>query len=70
MQTQRIRHTTSRKAITLLANEGKLPPEYKAHILSGIWECHIAPDWLMLWTQNDSELTLILLETGTHSDLF
>ena len=35
------------KAITLLANEGKLPPEYKAHILSGrlsgIWECHIAP---------------------------
>lgn len=62
------------KAITLLANEGKLPPEYKAHILSGrlsgILECHIAPDWLMLWTQNDSELTLILLETGTHSDLF
>lgn len=34
------------------------------------WECHIEPDWLMTWEQNDMELTLLFLQTGTHSDLF
>ena len=38
--------------------------------LEGIWECHISPDWLMLWDQDDEKLTLLLLDTGTHSDLF
>ena len=32
--------------------------------------CHISPDWLLVWEQNDTELTLLFLETGTHSDLF
>ena len=36
----------------------------------GIWECHITPDWLMLWEQNDEKLTLLFLNNGTHSDLF
>lgn len=36
----------------------------------GQWECHIEPDWLMTWEQNDMELTLLFLQTGTHSDLF
>ena len=53
---------------------GSLPAEYKPHILSGqfsgYWECHIKPDWLLIWEQNDKELTLLLLNTGTHSDLF
>ena len=31
---------------------------------------HIQPDWLMTWEQNDTELTLLFLQTGTHSDLF
>lgn len=36
----------------------------------GQWECHIQPDWLMTWEQNDTQLTLLFLQTGTHSDLF
>lgn len=63
-----------RDAVHLLAQEGSLPPKYKAHKLSGryasVWECHIAPDWLLLWEQDDTELVLLLLDTGTHSDIF
>jgi mRNA interferase YafQ len=33
-------------------------------------ECHIQPDWLLIWIQNDKTLTLLLTATGTHSDLF
>ena len=61
-------------AIRLLATNGSLPAQYRPHKLSGnldgIWECHIQPDWLMMWEQNDSQLTLLFLRTGTHSDLF
>ncbi|MDE6549539.1 MAG: type II toxin-antitoxin system YafQ family toxin, partial [Muribaculaceae bacterium] len=32
--------------------------------------CHIEPDWLLVWEQNDFELILLLIETGTHSDIF
>ena len=35
-----------------------------------VMECHIQPDWLLVWLQNDNELTLLLTDTGTHSDLF
>ena len=60
--------------VRLLAETGTLPAKYHPHILTGnyagIWECHIEPDWLLLWKQNDTELTLLLLDTGTHSDLF
>ena len=62
------------QVITLLQKDGSLPAEYKAHTLSGqfpgCWECHIKPDWLLIWQQDDKELTLLLLNTGTHSDLF
>lgn len=62
------------EAITILSSTGTLPPEYRAHILSGkydgIWECHIKGDWLMMWEQFDDELRLIMLSTGTHSDFF
>jgi mRNA interferase YafQ len=61
-------------AMTLLAATGSLPEQYRPHKLSGnlqgIWECHIQPDWLMLWEQNDTELILLFTGTGTHSDLF
>ena len=61
-------------AIDLLAEKGSLPQEYRPHKLVNqkldIWECHIQPDWLMTWGQNDIELTLLFLQTGTHSDLF
>ena len=62
------------EAIALLAETGTLPAKYRPHKLSGqfdgCWECHIQPDWLMTWKQNDTELTLLFLKTGTHSDLF
>lgn len=61
-------------AVTLLASTGTLPPLYHPHKLVNqkveTWECHIQPDWLMTWEQNDTELTLLFLQTGTHSDLF
>ena len=62
------------EAMDLLAATGTLPAKFKPHHLSGKfdrqWECHIQPDWLMTWEQNDTELTLLFLQTGTHSDLF
>ena len=61
-------------AMRLLAATGTLPAQYRPHKLSGNlqgqWECHIQPDWLMTWQQNDTELILLFLQTGTHSDLF
>lgn len=63
-----------RKAITILVEKECLPKEYKPHILhgnhEGEWEAHIKPDWLLVWEQNDEELTLLMLTTGTHSDVF
>lgn len=57
-----------------LQNGEPLPPSCRPHKLSGNhegeWECHIAPNWLLIWEQNDTELTLLMLSTGTHSDLF
>jgi mRNA interferase YafQ len=61
-------------AIALLRKTGTLPAKYRPHKLSGNrqgqWECHIQPNWLMTWEQNDTQLTLLFLQTGTHSDLF
>lgn len=63
-----------KEVVTLLVNNGTLPSVYKPHKLvgnrKGEWECHIQPDWLLIWQQNDDELTLLLMNTGTHSDLF
>lgn len=63
-----------RNVINKLAETGTVPAEYRPHKLSGrfkrAWECHIEPDWLLVWEQNDTELILLLLQTGTHSDIF
>ena len=63
-----------REAIRILATEGKLPEKYLPHQLhgdrKGQWECHIQPDWLLVWKQYDQELVLVMLNMGTHSDLF
>ncbi len=60
--------------IQLLSETGALPPTYHPHKLSGtlegLWECHIQSDWLLIWEQNDKELTLLFLQTGSHSDLY
>ena len=61
-------------AIDLLQKNGSLPSKYKPHMLSGnysgLWECHIRPDWLIIWEQDNETLTLLFMNTGTHSDLF
>lgn len=60
--------------IDLLRNEKKLPEKYCDHELNGNWkgfrECHIRPDWLLIYYIEKGELRLALLRTGTHSDLF
>lgn len=61
-------------AVNFLQKCGRLPEEYSAHRLkgnfAGCWECHLEPDWLLVWRQNNKELELIFVDTGTHSDLF
>ena len=60
--------------IILLADGTQLPAKNKPHKLTGdykdCWECHIQPDWLLIWQININTNTLILIRTGTHSDLF
>lgn len=62
------------EAIAILAETGTLPRKYKPHPLrgkyTGCMECHLQPDCLLIWQQNDRELILLLIEIGTHSDLF
>ena len=52
----------------------KLDAKYRDHPLHGNWEgfreCHIQPDWLLIYLIEDDILTLTLSETGTHSELF
>lgn len=63
-----------RKVVDTLAADGKLPAKYKPHVLkgnySGLWECHIQPDWLLIWEQKDTIKLITLVRTGTHADLF
>lgn len=60
--------------ISLLANGEKLPAKYKDHALTGNYsgyrECHIEPDWLLVYEIRNEELILILTRTGTHADIF
>jgi len=62
------------EVINLLANEQPLPEKYKDHQLTGNYvgcrECHITPDWLLIYEVDKDELLLLLTRTGTHSDLF
>ena len=60
--------------VTRLANGEPLDPRHKDHPLSGEWsghrECHIQPDWLLIYRYENDILVLALTRTGTHSDLF
>ena len=66
------------EAVEILVQIGALPFSYNPHQLTGfkkknnqrVMECHIKPDWLLVWTQNDEVLTLMLVDTGSHSTLF
>lgn len=63
-----------KEIITKLARGETLPDKNKDHALSGKWigyrECHIQPDWLLVYRIEDNVLVLTLSRTGTHSDLF
>lgn len=60
--------------VDLLAAQEKLPSKYKDHELVdnyiGFRECHIQPDWLLVYRVQSDALILFLSRTGTHSDLF
>ena len=62
------------EVVGLLADGQPLPREYRDHALSGDYsgcrECHITPDWLLVYEVVERELVLYLMRTGTHSDLF
>lgn len=64
------------KVISLLANEQPLPEKYRDHALvnsreyKGVRECHIQPDWLLIYEIYNDSLILKLIRTGSHSDLF
>lgn len=62
------------EVIKKLANGERLPEKNKDHALSGDYsgyrECHITPDWLLIYEIENDELILYLTRTGTHSDLF
>lgn len=63
-----------KEIISQLANGEQLEEKYRDHDLSGDWkghrECHIQPDWLLVYRIEDDVLILTLSRTGTHSDLF
>lgn len=60
--------------LEILLSGEDLPPVYKDHQLKGemreFRECHIEPDWLLVYRKEDSELILYATATGTHADLF
>ena len=63
-----------KEVIAKLSNGEPLPPHNKDHALTGDWiryrECHIQPDWLLIYRIEENSLILTLTRTGTHSDLF
>ncbi len=63
------------KDINALLVAGKsLPAKNKDHVLTGNWrghrECHIEPDWLLIYKVNETEKILEYARTGSHSELF
>ena len=62
------------KAISILASGQSLPEKYKNHTLSGdlaeYEECHIKDDMLLVYMRHDRELVLVLVDVGSHGDIF
>lgn len=58
--------------VSLLVNNKPIPPSKRNHKLKGnfddCWECHIEPNWLLIYRK--TTYAIILVRTGTHSDLF
>ena len=66
--------TLLKTVVDKLANQEELEPKYHDHALSGMYsdfrECHVKPDWLLIYCVDDDELELFLFRNGSHSDLF
>jgi len=62
------------QVISLLQSEEPLPDQYKDHALTGdlagCRECHLKPNWLLIYRISEDNLILYLTRTGSHSDLF
>ena len=67
------------EVIASLAKMETLPPKNHLHHLTGYgkerigekyMECHITPDWVLIWVQKDDEMILVLTSTGSHSNMF
>ncbi|MDR1114013.1 MAG: type II toxin-antitoxin system YafQ family toxin [Candidatus Margulisbacteria bacterium] len=58
--------------LNLIVGQQPLPEKQRLHTLKGVWsgykECHIEPDWLLIYMETAANI--ILVRTGTHSDLF
>ena len=60
-----------KEVVNILAEQKKLEDKYRDHGLSGDYrECHIEPDWLLVYRIDEDVLELFLFRTGSHSDLF
>ncbi len=61
-----------KQTVRMLLEGKNLPSAMRPHRLSGTWngfnECHLEPDWLLIWQQDEDALKLV--RTGSHSDLF
>lgn len=62
------------EVLTKLSNGEKLDETYKAHKLKGnylgYWECHLQPDWLLIWKKDELNKVISLARLGSHSELF
>ena len=62
------------QVIQILIKGNKLPKQNYNHILTGFYkglnECHISPDWLLIYSKDNRISLITLIRTGTHSDLF
>ena len=59
--------------VEMLRRRETLPVRYRDHALTvdraGVRDCHIRPDWVLIYEVREAELVLLLVETGSHSDL-
>jgi len=64
--------STFKEILEKIVGGQTLEPKYRDHVLGGQYrgtrECHIAPDWLLIYELSESEV--VLIRTGTHADLF
>jgi len=62
------------EVVGALALGQRLPASRRDHALKGEWagcrECHVTPDWLLVYKRNDAELILLLVRAGSHAELF